>query len=295
MQFSMVRWAERARGRPLPAEIANRSAPDGPPLLWNAPSKATATGTVLFREGETASQVLELTAGGVVKLYRLMPDGRRQVTGFLYPRSLFGMCSNGQYIATAEAVSDCFVRAYPRAALSRVIEADPFLTSRLLTSASEELAFSQDQMLLLGRKTAAERVATFLVRMAERHSLSDEAQPMIELPMCQSDIADYLGLTSETVCRMLKSLRREETIRYASRRAVLLLRMDRLRELASGELGAKNDCVYPSAAMPKVPSARQPGRQGGDAALHDPLGGAGAKPQSPAEDSRRRSAQAARG
>lgn len=203
--------------------------------LPKVPSRAVASHSVLFNEGEAATDLFELVEGGVVKLYKVMADGRCQVTGFVYPFRLFGLSLNNQYITTAETIGDCVVRCYSRALLERALEANPALISQLLVNASEELSFAQEQMLLLGRRTARERVAWFLLTLARRGTCDVRPASEMQLPMPQQDIGDYLGLSSETVCRVLQDLKREGMIEIPSARVVTLLRPDQLHQVADRE------------------------------------------------------------
>jgi CRP/FNR family transcriptional regulator len=165
----------------------------------------------LFAEGEPAAHVFNVTSG-VVKLYKLMPDGRRQITGFLGVGDFLGMAVGETYAYTAEALSDAWVCRFPRARLEALLIEFPQLQRRLFAMASTELRAAQDQMLLLGRKTAKERLCSFLLYMSQRAVRSGEKASPIVLPMTRSDIADYLGLTIETVSRTLTQLKAEGLI-----------------------------------------------------------------------------------
>ena len=191
-----------------------------------------APGETLFAEGDEADSVFEIVQG-TVRLYKLLPDGRRLITGFLSAGKLLGLAPEGNCIYTAEAVTNITVCRYKRAALERLMDEAPGFAKRLLAVTSHELRAAQDQMLLLGRKTAAEKVASFLLMMAEGQS--DEDADELDVPMTRSDIADYLGLTIETVCRVLSKLKQDKLIALESKSHIRICDHDRLEELASGE------------------------------------------------------------
>lgn len=185
-------------------------------------------GTTIFSEGDTADGVFEVVSG-TLRLLKLLPDGRRQVTGFLCAGHLIGLAPEGTWVYTAEAVTDVTLCRYRRAAFERLIDTMPGFARRVLTATSHELRVAQDQMLLLGRKTATERVASFLLLMADQQD-SEE----LSVPMGRNDIADYLGLTIETVCRTLSQLKRDELIDLPAHGRIVIRDRDALEELAAG-------------------------------------------------------------
>lgn len=176
-------------------------------------------GAQLIQEGEPAEEIFTLTEG-MLKIYKLMPDGRRQITGFLIPGDLVGLAYGDNYIYSAEAVTDIVACRFRRGSLLALMADHPELEHRLLSRAGNELAAAQAQMLLLGRKTARERVATFLVELAERRGVApDEPMP---LPMNRGDIADFLGLTIETVSRTLTLMRKAGLIALPDKHSVTI-------------------------------------------------------------------------
>jgi CRP/FNR family transcriptional regulator, anaerobic regulatory protein len=187
-----------------------------------------AAGATIFSEGDAADSVFEVVTG-TLRLHKLLPDGRRQVTGFLCAGHLIGLAPEGTWVYTAEAITDVTLCRYRRPAFERLIDTVPGFARRVLTVTSHELRVAQDQMLLLGRKTAAERVASFLLLMAEQQG-SEE----ISVPMGRTDIADYLGLTIETVCRSLSQLKRSELIELPTHGHIVIRNRDELEELAAG-------------------------------------------------------------
>jgi CRP/FNR family transcriptional regulator len=166
----------------------------------------------LFFEGDEARSFYRVLRGTIAG-YKMTPDGRRQVVEFFYPGDLIGFAHGDCYSYSAEAIDDATVCAMPRAQLQRLFRQTPDVQGGLISLLNRELAAAQDRMLLLGRKTAKERLATFLIDVAGRYA-TDEAdeQQRIPLPMNQSDIADYLGLRSETVSREFAELKKDGAI-----------------------------------------------------------------------------------
>ena len=190
--------------------------------------------TIIY-EGEGADNVFNLTLG-TVRLSKMLPDGRRQITGFLFPGDFLGLVFNETYGYTAEAVTAVSLCRFPRWKFEALLSKFPHLEKRLLSIASNELMAAQDQMLLLGRKSSQEKVASFLLmlsRRAARHGLPDNP---IDLPMNRADIADYLGLTTETVSRALKHLHKNGLLTLPSPSQVALLQPDALEELTGDDL-----------------------------------------------------------
>jgi CRP/FNR family transcriptional regulator, anaerobic regulatory protein len=186
-------------------------------------------GELLFSEGDDAEWVFEVLSG-MVRLYKLLPDGRRQVTGFLTAGQLLGLAPEGACVFTADTITEVSLVRYKRDAFERLIDEVPGFARRLLAVTSHELHAAQDQMVLLGRKSAAEKVASFLLMLPAR-------QNDIEVPMTRGDIADYLGLTIETVSRTLTRLRQDGLIALPVPTRVQVLDRKGLESLASGDIG----------------------------------------------------------
>ncbi len=189
-------------------------------------------GETLFAEGDDADSVYEVVRG-MLRLYKLLPDGRRLITGFLSAGQLLGLGPEGICVYTAEAVTEVTVCRYTRTGFERLIDEVPGMAKRLLTVASQELCAAQNQMLLLGRKSATEKVASFLLLMAERQG--SEGVDAVDVPMTRSDIADYLGLTIETVSRTLSKLKQDGLIALLTSAHIEIRDRERLEELAAGE------------------------------------------------------------
>jgi CRP/FNR family transcriptional regulator, anaerobic regulatory protein len=194
-----------------------------------------APGETLFSEGDETNCVYEI-ARGMVRLYKLLPDGRRQITGFLSAGHLLGLAPEGACIYAAEAITEVTLCRYARAAFERLIDEVPGFARRLLAVASHELRAAQEQMLLLGRKTATEKVASFLLLIAREQD--GNGSEKVDVPMSRNDIADYLGLTIETVSRTLTKLKQDGLIALPTPTHIEIRDRDQLEELAAGEAGA---------------------------------------------------------
>jgi CRP/FNR family transcriptional regulator, nitrogen fixation regulation protein len=170
----------------------------------------------IFGENEPAHYVYCVISGSV-RTHKILSDGRRQVGGFYLPGDVFGLEFADEHTFSAEAVADAKVVVVKRGAIAALAGSDTAIGRALFALTGRELRRAQDRVLLLV-KSAQERVASFLLEMAERAGAGNT----IELPMSRQDIADYLGLTIETVSRTLTGLESAATIEVpASRRIVL--------------------------------------------------------------------------
>lgn len=190
-----------------------------------------APGSILFSEGDEAEGVFEVVSG-TLRLYKVLIDGRRQIIGFVSGGQLLGLAAQRQYLCTAEAVTPLTLRRYQRPAFERRIDEEPGLARRLLTAVSNELRMAQDQMVLLGRKSASEKVASFLLSLAAHED--GEHDDHVDLPMGRGDIADYLGLTVETVSRTFTRLKSDGLIALPTPASVEILDLEQLADLAAG-------------------------------------------------------------
>jgi len=168
-------------------------------------------GQTLFGQGERAGSVFNVIAGKL-RLTRLLPDGRRQVMGFAIPGDFLGLALEERSSISAEALTPVTTCRFDRHDFTAVVEAKPHLLRSLHARAGYELSLAQDQMLLLGRRTAEEKVAAFLLGLRDRYARIGQTSVTLELPMGRQDMADYLGLTMETVSRMLTRLDRAHVI-----------------------------------------------------------------------------------
>jgi len=174
-----------------------------------------------------------IVTGGVASIEKLLSDGRRQIVGFLYPSDFFGLAIDGRYAYNVTAVTNLSLCRFERPRFLTLIERFPKLERRLLGMASDELVASQEHALVLGCKTAKEKVASFLSMISERSYRLGRVPSPIWLPMNRGDIADYLGLTTETTSRMFTELRKEGLIQTLPNSMIELLEMNRLKKIAS--------------------------------------------------------------
>lgn len=190
-------------------------------------------GKHLFFEGQEARNIYRVETG-VLRLTRLMEDGRRQVIAFGYPGDVVGFPSDGEYHTDCEALLPTTVVVHNRTALESA-NGDAALHMSLLQAALREISAMQDHFLMLGRKSASERVASFLCVLSERVGEPLGGFVQFDLPMSRSDIADFLGLTTETVCRTLTQLRKSKLIALDRVHSVIILKPQALLDLAEGE------------------------------------------------------------
>ena len=187
-------------------------------------------GVQIFGENEPAEYVYEVAAGAV-RSYKLLLDGRRQIGAFHLVGDIFGLENAAVHRFTAEAIVDTRVRLVKRQSLELIAEKDVLVVRDLLNTTTTSLQHAEDHMLLLGRKTALERVAAFLLEMDKRLTRAG----FFALPMNRRDIADYLGLTLETVSRALHHLHDRGILGFlgTSQRQIILLDRKRLGNLNS--------------------------------------------------------------
>lgn len=183
-------------------------------------------GQTVFHEGDATEAVYRVLSGAV-RTSRLMADGRRYVADFLFPGDFVGLNDGPTRGMTADALCDAVLIRYPRSQFDRTLDADRGVGRMILAMLCGGLSSAQDRMLLLGRKTAAERVASFLLMMAER-----KGSERFELPMTREDIADYLGLTIETISRTISQFRAKNVIRTEGATMITIARRDALEDLA---------------------------------------------------------------
>ena len=177
-------------------------------------------GRTIFSEGDVARSSFGLSQG-VVRLYRLLPDGRRQVVAFALPGDFLAMPLADRFSFSADAVGQVSVCRFPREELKRLIQTNPGIMRLLIEFAANELQAAQDQLTLLGNGSAEERVLTFLANWRRRVARPMPLSPVVPLPMRRQDIADFLGLKLETVSRTFAKLEQRNVIRIVPHGVVL--------------------------------------------------------------------------
>jgi len=187
-------------------------------------------GTEIYGEKEPADYVYQVRSGAV-RSYKLLSDGRRQIGAFHLAGDIFGLENGKEHRFTAEAIVDTTVRLIKWQSLELVAESDAMVARNLLSMTTSNLQHAEDHMLLLGRKTSLERVTAFLLEMDKRLSGVD----VMALPMSRRDIADYLGLTLETVSRAISHLHDLGVLGFIGNTQRQIVLLDR-QQLASLDL-----------------------------------------------------------
>jgi CRP/FNR family nitrogen fixation transcriptional regulator len=187
-------------------------------------------GTEIYGQMEPADYIYQVKAGAV-RSYKLLSDGRRQIGAFHLVGDIFGLENGSEHRFTAEAIVNTTVRLIKRQSLEMVAESDALVSRNLLSMTTDNLEHAENHMLLLGRKTSLERVAAFLIEMDRRLT----AAGVMPLPMSRRDIADYLGITLETVSRALSRLHELGIIGFIGKNQRQIILLNR-RQLASLDL-----------------------------------------------------------
>ena len=190
-------------------------------------------GEALFHQGDRADQVCNVTAGAI-KLSQLLPDGRRQVIGFLFPGDFLSSGGGDEFPFGAEALQPSEVCRFPVARFDAFVSDHPAMEQVLLRLTARDLAIAREQMVLLGRKTAEERLASFLIALEERTSGPESIRDLVRIPMSRMDIGDFLGLTKETVSRLFTAFKTGGYIRQLTPGLVRIADRRRLEALADG-------------------------------------------------------------
>jgi CRP/FNR family transcriptional regulator, nitrogen fixation regulation protein len=180
----------------------------------------------IYGEDEPAEYVYQVVQGAV-RTYKLLSDGRRQIGAFHLTGDVFGLESGLTHRLAAEAIIDTTVRLVKRRSLEQAAGTDVKVAQKLWTMTAGDLRHAEDHILLLGRKSAMERVANFLLEMDRRLAVAG----LMALPMCRRDIGDYLGLTLETVSRALSQLHNEGVLGFSGARQIVLRNRQRLRTM----------------------------------------------------------------
>ncbi|MEZ5757563.1 MAG: helix-turn-helix domain-containing protein [Emcibacteraceae bacterium] len=189
---------------------------------------------VICAEGELAEYLYNVQSG-CVRISKMLSDGRRQVIDFLFPGDYFGLACNSGYNYSAETITDVNLCRMPRNVILEKIKEIPAFGKKILDITIHELLETQEQRLLLGRKSAKERLCSFLLTINARTSKVDFIKKNhILLPMSRADIADYLGLTIETVSRQFTILAKDNIISLENSPLVRIIDIEELKLIASG-------------------------------------------------------------
>lgn len=179
----------------------------------------------IYGEGEETDFVYKVVSGAV-RTYKIMRDGRRQIGGFHLPGDYFGFELGDHHLLTAEATTDCKVLLFKRSQIEVLATHNIGAARELWLMTADHLRHAEDHMLLLGRKTATERLAAFLLEMDARLGHTGN----VELPMSRRDIADYLGLTLETVSRGFSQFQASGIVQLIDARHVVLVKRHKLED-----------------------------------------------------------------
>ena len=224
--FSRYFHAQPAGGLPEPATLADH--------LGRIQARATtlhfARNALIFNQDDPADQVYRIVSG-IVRLCRYMPDGRRYIVDFLLPGDVMGFVESPNLPVSAEAVNEVSLVCFPRACFDRLAEEDAEVRAHLLRHLSNNLLTAQQHLFVLGCQKAPERVASFLVRLADRMGAS--CGDRLDLAMSRQDIADHLGLTIETISRTITGLRGTGAVLIPNTHQIVLRDMAALRSLAA--------------------------------------------------------------
>jgi len=188
----------------------------------------------VFAEGDPITHIFRVETGAVA-LYKVLRDGRRQVVGFAYPGDLIGLGAEGEHVMNAQAIKPTRLRCLPILSLNQIARQDPRLGSKLYAALARELAATRDLLLTTGQRSATERVVAFLLALSRRNERNGQDPRKFDLPMTRTDIADFLGLTIETVSRTFTKLKGAGLIELPHSSTVHIADEEKLRALAGGE------------------------------------------------------------
>jgi CRP/FNR family transcriptional regulator/CRP/FNR family nitrogen fixation transcriptional regulator len=188
------------------------------------------SGRHLFLEGDEARHVYEVQRG-ILRLARVMENGRRQIVAFGLPGDVVGFPAGDLHHTDCDAICDTVVLAHSRLALENS-DMDRDLHHRLMQAALKEICAMQDHFMMLSSRSAAEKIASFLLTLADRTGQACGPYVSVDLAMRRVDIADFLGLTTETVCRTITQFRKDGLIALDTAQKVIIRDLDALRHRA---------------------------------------------------------------
>ena len=181
----------------------------------------------IFLQQENSRNLYNITKGNI-KIYKLLNDGRIQIIGFLYPGDFFGSYKKGKYNYSAEAIGDVRLCVFKQETLDNYLEKNMNLAKELLHMTSHELTLAQDRIGVLGKMNANERVAKFILNISEQRARIGWQNNPVSLPMIRQDIADYLGLTLETVSREITRFKTSNLIKVMNSKQIFIMDKEKL-------------------------------------------------------------------
>lgn len=191
-------------------------------------------GNIFFNGDEYAFvfQILD----GVVRTSKTLPDGSRVILSFSYPGDIVGLSDKPTHCSDCDAITNATLRIYTKATFYNLVQNDPDFCRLFLKFTTKEISRMQDHFVMISKKSAPERLALFLCDTMERERITAGDPIKLSLPMKRSDIADFLGLTMETVCRQLSRLRREGAIEFAKSKLITVLQPKKLKAIAENQI-----------------------------------------------------------
>ncbi|MFK4818940.1 MULTISPECIES: helix-turn-helix domain-containing protein [Ochrobactrum] len=200
-------------------------------------SKKLDANEMLVEEGDPKRRVFSLTSG-MLRIYTSLPDGRRQIAGFLVPGDYLGLADDDVYSQSAEAVVPSVLCAFSSKEMEALMVSFPKLRERLHQMTREALRTARDNQLVLGRLAPVEKLASFLLVLAARAEKRGDRANLVHLAMNRTDIADYLGLTIETVSRSFTKLKTQGLIQLLDANTVEILSRRSLAAVAGMDIEA---------------------------------------------------------
>jgi CRP/FNR family transcriptional regulator len=185
----------------------------------------------IFLQNDPSTHLFNVTEGNV-KIYQLLDDGRIQIIGFLYPGDFFGTYKNNKYNYSAEAIGDLRTCVFDQKILDKYMDQNPVLAKELINQTSFELTLAQDRMTVMGRLNAIEKIANFLLNISNQRKRIGWPSNPISLSMTRQDIADYLGLTIETVSREISKLKSSNVIKIISSKQLFINDFEKLSQIS---------------------------------------------------------------
>ena len=199
-------------------------------------------GAAVFFDGDAAREVYFIQTG-VLRISRLLSDGRRQILTFAFPGEIVGLAHDAFRHTDCDVLSDVCLSVLPTFRSADIMQADPALLNATLRLAARDMHDMQDHLVLLGQKSATERLASFLLRIAGRIGTASGRHICFDLPMSRTDIGDFLGMSVETVSRAMTHLRTAGMVQLPKPDRVRLVDPAALSGFAEGEAAARVRCA----------------------------------------------------
>lgn len=187
--------------------------------------------SIVYREESELAWIF-IARQGVLKAFRELPSGKRRVASFLFPGDVFGLAENGHYVNTVQTITSAVLYRIPNEALTDLLRHDPDLQYQFLAKITHEIRHGQRHAIVLARRDAAGRLAMFL-SMLEKNQLTSSHGGWIQLPMSRTDVAEYLGLSLESVSRATSALTRRGIVDFQGGHAAKVIDRPRFEKLVN--------------------------------------------------------------